>query len=78
MITTKKCINVYSDMNPWIDFTIVPGFLEDFEKAEEIVLTAYDEWFELDTDETIADYISRILSENKISHEIYFKDEDEN
>ena len=30
MIQTKTCINVYSDMNTWIDFCIVIGAYEDF------------------------------------------------
>ena len=37
MIQTKTCINVYSDMNTWIDFCIVIGAYEDFIKAEKIV-----------------------------------------
>ena len=36
MIQTKTCINVYSDMNTWIDFCIVIGAYEDFTKDEEI------------------------------------------
>lgn len=76
MITTKKCINVYSDLNPWIDFCIVIGAYENFAKAEEIVQQSYNEWFELETDETIADYISRCLTNNEVEHEIYFKNED--
>ena len=32
MIQTKTCINVYSDMNTWIDFCIVIGAYEDFDE----------------------------------------------
>lgn len=31
-----KCINVFSDMNTWIDFVIIPCNNKDFTKAEEI------------------------------------------
>ena len=76
MIQTKTCINVYSDMNTWIDFCIVIGVYEDFAKAEEIVQKAYNDWWELPDEqfEPIADYISRCLMENEIEFEIYFKD----
>ena len=76
MLETKTCINVYSDMNPWIDFCIVIGAYEDFTKAEEIVQTAYDEWFENESDEPIAEFISQCLKENDIDHEIFFKAEE--
>ena len=77
MIETKTCINVWSDMNTWIDFCILVD--NDFEKAEEIVRKAYDDWWELEDAafEPIADYVSRCLYENGIEFEIYFKDEEE-
>ena len=77
MIEVKACINVYSDMNPWIDFCIVIGAYEDFNKANVIIRNAYDDWFSDKTDEPIADYICRLLCENDIEFEIYFKDEEE-
>ncbi len=80
MLQRKICINVFSDMNTWIDFCIVFELYTDFTKAEEIVKKAYDDWWEpLDAQfEPISDYISRCLTENDIKHEIYFKnDEDE-
>ncbi len=79
MLQTKTCINIYSDMNTWIDFCIVFEAYTDFTKAEEIVKKAYDDWWELpDTQfEPIADYISRCLTEKDIKHEIYFKNEEE-
>lgn len=77
MIETKTCINVWSDMNTWIDFCIVIGAYEDLSKAEEIIQNAYDDWFACESDETIADYISYHLSIHNIEHEIYFKDEEE-
>lgn len=80
MIQTKTCINVYSDMNTWIDFCIVIGVYEDFTKAEEIVQKAYDDWWdseEADSDIPIAEYIGMKLTENDIEFEIYFKNEEE-
>ena len=49
MIQTKTCINVYSDMNTWIDFCIVIGAYEDFTKAEEIVQKAINDWLSCTT-----------------------------
>ena len=79
MIQTKTCINVYSDMNTWIDFCIVIGVYEDFTKAEEIVQKAYDDWWELPDAqfEPLADWVSRCLKENDIEFGIYFKNEEE-
>lgn len=79
MIETKTCINVWSDMNTWIDFCIVIGAYEDFSKAEEIVRKAYDDWWELEDAafEPIGDYVSRCLNENGIEFEIYFKESEE-
>lgn len=76
MLATKTCINVYSDLNEWIDFCITIGAYEDFTKVEEIVQKTYDDWFESESDETIADYISQCLTENDIEHEIFFKSEE--
>lgn len=77
MIETKTCINVWSDMNTWINFCILVE--NDFEKAEEIVKKAYDDWWELDDAqfESLGDYVSRCLYENGIEFEIYFKDVEE-
>lgn len=77
MIETKTCINVWSDMNTWIDFCILVD--NDFEKAEEIVRKAYDDWWELEDAafEPLGDYVSRCLYESGIEFEMYFKDESE-
>lgn len=80
MIKTSTCINVYSEMNTWIDFCIVIGAYEDFSKAEEIVQQAYDDWFELSGAqfEPIADYITARLTDEEIEYEIYFKEDKNN
>lgn len=78
MIETKTCINVWSDMNTWIDFCIIV-LPKDYFMAEKIIRKAYDDWWELEDAafEPIADYVSRCLNENGIEFEIYFKDEEE-
>ena len=45
MVRTKTCINVYSEMNPWIDFCIVISDEKDITDAKEIIEQAYDSWF---------------------------------
>lgn len=77
MIDIEKCINVYSEMNDQIDFCIVVKFLSDFGIACKVIKAAYDEWFESDTCEAIADYISRCLLEKGIEHDIYLKEVEE-
>ena len=78
MIETRNCINVWSDMNTWIDFCILISD-KDLEKAEEIVRKAYDDWWELPDAqfEPLADWVSRRLKENEIEFEIYFKNKEE-
>lgn len=78
MIEIKTCINVWSDMNTWVDFCVIV-YPIDLPKAEEIVQKAYDDWWELpDVQfEPLEDYVSRCLYENGIEFEIYFKDEEE-
>ena len=78
MIQTKTCINVYSDMNTWIDFCIVIGAYEDFTKAEEIVQKAYDDWWELPDAEflPIAEYIGNCLEDNGIEFDMYYSNEE--
>ena len=79
MVRTKTCINVYSEMNPWIDFCIVLENENDISDAMEIIEQSYDSWFSAknQTDEPIMDYISRRLTEVCIEHEIYFTDKEE-
>ena len=79
MVRTKTCINVYSEMNPWIDFCIVLENENDVSDAREIIQQSYDSWFSAknQTDEPIMEYISRRLKEVCIWHEIYFTDKEE-
>ena len=76
MVETKTCINVWSDMNTWIDFCVIVSD-SDLEYAKTSVQQAYDNWWTIPDAqfETLADYVSRYLYENGIEFKIYFKDE---
>ena len=76
MVQIKTCINVYSDMNTWIDFCVLVDE-EDFENAKLIIEKAYDDWWELPDAqfEPLGDFIGGKLTENGINFEIYFKEE---
>lgn len=76
MIRFRACYNVYSDLNPQIDFCVLTEDDEYSEVTKKIIETAFDDWFSNESDDTIADYISRTLLEAGITHEIYFKDEE--
>ena len=79
MVQTTTGINVFSDMNTWIDFIIIPCKSKDFNKAKEVIENAYDDWWTVpDAEfEPIADWICRCLDNNDIEFEIYFKNEEE-
>lgn len=79
MVGIRTCIKVCSNDNPWIDFCIVLEDEKDIDDAREIIRQAYDSWFSAknQTDETIADYISRRLTEVCIWHEIYLSGKEE-
>lgn len=75
-----QAINVYSQLNDWIDFVIVLENHKESDRAEEIINKAADRWFEDDIYDTFADYVCFELTKAKIKHDIYFKentDEDE-
>ena len=76
MIEKRSCINVWSDMNTWIDFCILVGE-QVSEKAQRIIEKAYEDWWELPDEifEPLADYVCRCLARNEIVYEIYFKQE---
>ena len=72
MIIETSAIVLYSDMNPWINICITVDPYEDFEKVRDIAEQAYDDWFEMDTDECIGEYIERMLDEAECSYDIYY------
>ena len=79
MIQKRNCILIYSDMNTWIDFIIIPSKSKDLNKAKEVIEKAYDDWWTVpDAEfEPIGDWVSDKLKENGIEFEIYFKHEEE-
>lgn len=79
MINVRTCINIYSEMNPWIDFCIVLKYETDVSDAKEIIEQTYNEWFLPDnaTDLSITEYISRRLTDACIWHEMYFTGKEE-
>lgn len=81
MIREISGFNVYSDMNPWIDFCIIPTSYCDFCVVQEIICKAYDEWSEPKekwiSDMPIAEYICMQLDRNGIEFEIYFKEDND-
>lgn len=79
MVNVRTCINVYSEMNPWIDFCIVISDEKDVPDAKEIIEQSFREWFSAknQTDGPIMEYISRRLTEVCIEHETYFSCKEE-
>lgn len=79
MIRVGTSLNVYSELNPWIDFIVNVGAYVDVEKTQEIIEQAFSEWFE-DNEEvgnsTIIEYISEKLKAENIDFEIYVKMEE--
>ena len=78
MIRTNTCINVYSEYNEQFDLCIVIGSYEDFNKAEEIIQKAYDDWLDLSDAkfEPLEDYIAARLTDEDIEYEMYFKEKE--
>lgn len=76
MIIERKVLNVYSSLNPWIDFIVDIEAPENVERAQEIIEQAFNEWFEDNEkvgDSTVIEYISEKLKAENISFEIYIK-----
>ena len=74
MAEERRCINVFSDMNPWM----VPD--KDFEKAKDVVEKAFDDfWNDPKVEEecwAYGDWIGWKLKEAGINYEMYFKNGD--
>ena len=78
MVKINRCaINVYNNVNPWIDFCIIVKSYGNLQKTEEIVRKAYYTSQLPDVQVgPIADYIEKCLKENNIDYKIYFKKEE--
>ena len=71
-------LNVYSDMNPQIDFIIAAENEKEMANVEKIIEEAYTKWFELEEYPhlqciAIGDYLRSALDENSILYEWYEK-----
>lgn len=78
-IRVGTSLNVYSVLNPWIDFIVNVGAYADVEKTQEIIEHAFTEWFEDNDkvgDSTVMEYISEKLKAENIDFEIYVKMEE--
>ena len=70
-------LNVYSEINEWIDYIFLLSSKDEYERAAEIVQKAYDDWFKLDiVDDSvqcvpIAEYIYEQLREEGIMATLY-------
>lgn len=81
MVEKKLAINVYSGLNPWIDFVILVTSKHEIESVEQVIEKWYTEWFE-ESEEAgcmpLIEYIEHMLGLMGIEYEIYMKpDNDE-
>ena len=72
MSEVRSAIILRSELNPWIDFCIIPSPYEDFGKVQAIAEEAYYDWFDKDTDEPIGNYIQRKLDEGLCNYDMYY------
>ena len=82
MIQTIKVINIYSELNPFIDFIVNPVDVDDTELIKEILEEALDRWMDTENHPNlqsipIGDYLKECLDERQINYEIYCRLEDE-
>lgn len=71
MIKPTTCIVINSELNKWIDICIVPEEYVNFEEVEAVAIKAYDEWFEIDPDITITEYIYYALKDQELDCNVY-------
>ena len=82
MIQTIKVINIYSELNPFIDFIVNPVDVDDTELIKEILEEALDRWLDIDNypdlqSIPIGDYLKECLDERHLNYEMYCRLEDE-
>lgn len=77
MIEERRCINLYSDMNSWMDLILLISD-EDFENAKRVVGKAFDDfWNDPKVEEecwTYGDWIRWKLKEANIKYDMYFRE----
>lgn len=82
MIQTIKVINIYSELNPFIDFIVNPVDVDDTELIKKILEEALDRWLDIENYPNlqsipIGDYLKECLDERMLNYEIYCRLEDE-
>ena len=70
----KTVFHAFSTMNEWIDMMIEVE-PKDYDKAKEITDKALDDWYDVEEDMTVFEYVQRTLKENDIDVSIYVYNE---
>ena len=77
MVNERRCINLYSDMNPWMDLILLVND-EDFDKAKMVTEKAFDDfWNDPKVEEeclAYGDWIGWKLKEACIKYSMYFRE----
>ena len=66
----KTVFHAFSTMNEWIDM-MVEVESKDYDKAKEITDKALDDWYDVEEDMTVFEYVQIKLYENDINASIY-------
>ena len=82
MVRDVQVINIYSELNPFIDFIVVPVAEDDRELIKDILDKALDRWLDIeqypDLQHTpVGDYLKQCLDEQYLNYEMYCRFEDE-
>ena len=82
MVQDIQVINIYSELNPFIDFIVIPIDEDDRELIKDILDKALDRWMDIDQYPNlhqipIGDYLCACLDERMLNYEIYCRFEDE-
>ena len=70
----KTVFHAFSTMNEWIDMMIEVE-PKDYDKAKEITDKALDDWYDVEEDMTVFEYVQIKLYENNINASIYVYNE---
>lgn len=76
MVVERRCINLYSDMNSWMDLVLLVND-EDFDKAKEVTKKAFNDfWNDPKVEEECwcyGDWVGWKLKEAGIKYNMYFR-----
>jgi hypothetical protein len=76
MVVERRCINLYSDMNSWMDLVLLVND-EDFDKAKEVTEKAFNDfWNDPKVEEECwcyGDWVGWKLKEAGIKYNMYFR-----